>query len=282
MAEQSFSLGDVQLSVAALSDTGLKRAVNEDSVLVHPPVFAVADGMGGYEAGDRASAAVVDAFRSRVLPGEFGSVDAVREALVEAARSVAVVAGSTSRGAGSTVAGVVAVLHEGVPHWLVFNVGDSRVYRHVGTELEQLTVDHSLGQELIERGELLPEDLATFPSRNVITRAIGAADSSADSWLLPITSGERLLICSDGLSGEVGDDSIRAALTLGGRPWSVAETLVARANRNGGRDNISVVIVDVVSGGETVSAEFTTGEFGVVGAMEDSAVECTTRPVGGR
>ena len=143
-AALAVAVGDVRLSVAELTDTGRKREVNEDSVLVSSPVFLVADGMGGYEAGDRASAAVVDAFRAIAGTG-FGTLAGIRDALVAADAGVAIVAASTKRGAGSTVAGAVLIEHEGEPHWLVFNVGDSRVYRHYGSDLEQLTIDHSLG-----------------------------------------------------------------------------------------------------------------------------------------
>ena len=238
-----------QLAVAAATDPGMRRKVNEDAYLAEAPVFLVADGMGGYEAGDRASAAVVAAFRGRLLGADFATLDDVRDALFDADDRVAEVASGTTRGAGSTVAGLALVQHDGAPYWLVFNVGDSRVYRHVGTELGQLTIDHSLGQELIERGELRREDLNAFPGRNVITRAIGAADSMADSWLLPVVAGERLLICSDGLHSEVDDEDIRAVLTMNGRPESAAQALIARANEHGGRDNISVIVLDVVGGG---------------------------------
>lgn len=259
--------GTVHLAVAAVTDPGLKRTINEDAYLAEAPVFIVADGMGGYEAGDRASAAVVEAFRGRLLGREFAELEDVRDALLAADDEVAAVAAGTSRGAGSTVAGMALVRYDGAPHWLVFNVGDSRVYRQVGSSLDQLTTDHSLGQELIERGELRREDLATFPDRNVITRAIGAADSMADSWLLPVVNGERLLVCSDGLHSEVDDESIRAELTMNGRPETAARALVARAKQNGGRDNISVIVLDVVAGGGDAAIDVTTG--GATGGLVD-------------
>ncbi|WP_224763579.1 PP2C family serine/threonine-protein phosphatase [Salinibacterium sp. ZJ70] len=253
------TLRGIRLNVAALTDVGLKRAANEDSYLAEGPSFLVADGMGGYESGDRASAAVVSAFRERFSASDWGDFTGVNAALIDADDRVAVVAAGTTRGAGSTASGVVMVDHGGIAYWLVFNVGDSRVYRHHGSELEQLTIDHSLGQELVDRGELAASDLATFPSKNIITRAIGAADSLADSWLVPVVNGERLLICSDGLHGEVDDESIRAALTMNGQPEAAAQVLVDRAKANGGRDNITVVIVDVVAGGSDIPSDFTTG-----------------------
>ncbi len=272
--------GGVVLAVASVTDPGLKRQVNEDSLFAASPVFLVADGMGGYEAGDLASAAVVDAFRPMAGEG-FAELAGIRGALIAASAGVAAVAGDTKRGAGSTVTGVVIVEHEGLPHWLVFNVGDSRVYRHFGSELEQLTVDHSLGQELVDKGELKREDMQSFSERNVITRAIGAADSTADSWLMPVVNGERLLICSDGLHSELPDEGIRATLTMSGKPESAAATLVQRAKDAGGKDNISVIVIDVISGGSLLVGEFTTGAGAVAGDLSDPELEGTTIPVRG-
>jgi len=274
------SASSVVLNVASLTDTGLKRAANEDSILAASPVFLVADGMGGHEAGDRASAAVVAAFEP--LGGTEVAVDDVRRALTRAAAVVEDIAAAHKQGAGSTVSGVALVEHEGVAHWLVFNVGDSRVYRHHGNELVQLTIDHSLGQELVDAGELRAEDLPTFAQRNIITRAIGAADSAADSWLLPVIDGERLLLCSDGLSGEVSDEAIRATLTMCGRPETAASALVRRALQAGGRDNVSVVVIDVVSGGVRAGREDDTAGRMAVSVGTDSMLEGTTIPVRAR
>ncbi|WP_350347822.1 protein phosphatase 2C domain-containing protein [Agromyces sp. G08B096] len=268
----------VTLAVGARTDTGRKRAGNEDSYLAVAPAFVVADGMGGHDAGDRASVAVVAAFRSKVPEGPRTSIDAVRTALALADTEVSRLAASTARGAGSTVAGVALIEHEGLPCWLVFNVGDSRVYRQLGTDLQQITVDHSLGQELVDGGSLRPDQLRDFAQRNVITRAIGAADSAADSWLLPVTTGERLLICSDGLTGEVSDEAIRATLTMTGRAESAADALVKRALDAGGRDNVTVVVIDVVAGGSPAVGEEPTGER--LGAPStESTIDATTLPV---
>ncbi|HEY1105929.1 MAG TPA: protein phosphatase 2C domain-containing protein [Agromyces sp.] len=272
----------VNLSAAAATDVGLVRRANEDAALAERPVFVVADGMGGYEAGDRASAAVVAAFREHVAGRTVATLADVRTALATASDAVAAVAATTDRGAGSTVAGIALVDDEGEPAWLVFNVGDSRVYRHHGTVLEQLTVDHSLGQELVDNGALAPEDLATFERRNVITRAIGAPDSTADSWLLPVINGERLLICSDGLTSEVSDEGIRATLTMSGRPESAAAALVQRARQAGGRDNITVVVVDVVTGGLDDQGDATTGLPRPTPTNAPEVDDETTIPVRGR
>ncbi|MFS0853086.1 PP2C family protein-serine/threonine phosphatase [Microbacterium sp. 179-I 3D4 NHS] len=274
------TLSSVVLNVASLTDTGLKRAANEDSVLAASPVFLVADGMGGHEAGDRASAAVVAAFEP-LRGAEVGVAD-VRAALDRAAAVVEGIAAEHRQGAGSTVSGVALVEHEGLPHWLVFNVGDSRVYRHLNNELVQLTVDHSLGQELVDAGEMRAEDLPGFAQRNIITRAIGAADSAADSWLLPVLDGERLLLCSDGLSGEVSDEAIRATLTMCGRPESAASALVRRALQAGGRDNVSVVVIDVVAGGLRPGRDDDTAGRLAVSVGTETMLEGTTIPVRAR
>lgn len=255
----ALTVAGVHLSVGALTDRGLHRPVNEDSFMADGPAFVVADGMGGYERGDAASAAVVAAFRERLSGDRFGEFAEVRAALLDADRRVALVAETTTRGSGSTATGAVLVSHEGEPHWLIFNVGDSRVYSHEGSELTQLTVDHSLAQELVEAGELAAEDVATFSDRGVITRAIGARDSLADGWLVPVVNGQRLLLCSDGLHGEVDDETIGAALTMNGRPESAAEVLIARANAHGGHDNITVVVIDVLSGGEAPAKDASGG-----------------------
>lgn len=237
----------IRLAIGAHTDPGLRRAVNEDAFLAAEPVFVVADGMGGHDAGDRASLAVVEAFAS--LVGRDIDASDVAAAVDDAHARVALIAQGTERGAGSTLTGVVAVRVDGGPRWVVVNIGDSRVYRLLGDRLERLTVDHSLAQEMVDDGRLRPEELATFRGRNVITRAVGHERSPADFWLTPVVDGERLLVCSDGLSGELSDEAIRACLSLGGAPAPTAANLVAQAIAAGGRDNVTAVVIDVLSGG---------------------------------
>jgi serine/threonine protein phosphatase PrpC len=243
----------VALRHAARTDVGRKRAVNEDSLLATSPVFIVADGMGGHEAGDRASAAVVQEFVH--LTGREVSFADVTAAVDRAQTMVRHIADGTERGAGSTLTGVVLVRHNGVLQWLVVNVGDSRVYRMRGQNLAQLTIDHSLAQQLVAEGRLRADEVATFAQRNVITRAVGAADSPADYWLVPVVAGDRLLVCSDGLTGELIDEAIREGLTLGGGTEQTVDLLLAHALENGGRDNISLIVVDVVTGSTASSNE---------------------------
>ncbi|MFC5337498.1 PP2C family protein-serine/threonine phosphatase [Leucobacter denitrificans] len=233
----------VQLEAAVVSDVGRKRQVNEDTALALSPAFIVADGMGGHEAGDLASQAAVAAFSERIAPGRPSTVVEVSEALDASRIAVAHVAEGRAHGAGCTFTGAVLVENEGELNWLVVNIGDSRVYLHRGAELQQVTVDHSL------RDEVGPAADGTRVPRNVITRALGSADTTADSWLLPVETGARLLICSDGLTTEIDGEELRATLTMGGRAESVAAELVRRANEAGGRDNITVVVVDILAGG---------------------------------
>jgi protein phosphatase len=248
---------DVRLAFAELSDVGRKRAVNEDSLLAERPVFIVADGMGGHEAGDRASAAVVNEFK-QLAARPTVTIDDVTRAVEGAHRAVQAVAETTTRGAGSTLTGVVLVEHEGTANWLVINIGDSRVYRMLASDLTQLTVDHSIVAQLVADGTLTPDEATTYVGRNVITRAVGAPDSPPDYWLHPVITGERILICSDGLTGELGDEVIRAGLTLGGSTQQTAESLLAQALESGGRDNVSLVIIDVIAGGRRLDDEIST------------------------
>ena len=245
----------VSLSVGASTDVGRRRSVNEDSILVEPPVFLVADGMGGYEAGDRASQAVVNAFRTVFSGRDVADLDGLRDALMDADDGVDLVAAETSRGAGSTVAGAALLELNGVPQWVIFNVGDSRVYRSWNGILQQVTRDHSLGQELHAAGQLTDDELLHFDRRNVITRAIGASNSDADSWITPVVDHERLLLCSDGLTSEVDDGEVAAILGSHEGSEECAAALVAAANAAGGKDNISVIVIDVHSGGAVAPVE---------------------------
>ncbi|UOQ57665.1 protein phosphatase 2C domain-containing protein [Leucobacter allii] len=257
-----------ELSFAVRSDVGRRREVNEDAALAAFPCFLVADGMGGHEAGDEASAAAIAAFTEAVEPGRPATVKEALAAIDAARHAVDLVAASKDRGAGCTLTGAVLVQHQDELCWLVVNVGDSRVYLHRGAELHQITVDHSLRDELIAGGEW---DESRLPGRNVISRALGSVDSTPDTWLLPVEDGARLLICSDGLTTEVGDDQLRAALTMGGRAEAVVDELVLRANDAGGRDNVTVLVVDVLSGGRPWHVGSGTGSA----TLDDSTLTAT-------
>lgn len=225
------------------------RSVNEDAALAHPPVFAVADGMGGHARGDMASRCAVDALRevARRAAAPLTAAD-VTAALTRAAEQIqatmATEAGADAV-AGTTVAGAVRTEHGGEPAWLVLNVGDSRVYRLRGTTFEQVSVDHSLVQEMVDAGTLDPAAARTHPRRNIITRAVGTdREVEPDFFMLPAHPGDRLLLCTDGLVGELEDHEIAGVLFATANPAEAAAALVARAVAAGAEDNVTVVVVD--------------------------------------
>lgn len=235
------------VSAGSSTHTGLRRTLNEDALLASSPIFVVADGMGGHEAGERASAAVVSEF-GRYVGRQSLELDDVLDVLSRSRQAVDLLSVSATSRAGTTLSGVVLADVDGMGYWLSFNIGDSRTYRLADGELEQISVDHSVVQELIETGELSLADAASDHRRNIITRAIGAGSTGdADFWMFPAELGDRMLICSDGLSSEVPDAQIREILTTETDPQRAAAALVDEAVNAGGRDNITVVVVDAVT-----------------------------------
>ena len=224
------------------TSTGRVRQVNEDSYLAMPPLYAVADGMGGHGAGDVASALAIDALMACASLRSL-SVALVLAALDGANRTI--MERDEGDGMGTTVTGLASLETAGGDHLMVFNIGDSRVYRLTNDRLEQVTVDHSEVQELVLSGVLTREQARTHPRRNIVTRALGSDPAPvADHWLLPAIAGDRYLLCSDGLFSELTDESIHALVTAGD-PQQAATALVAAANDAGGHDNITVVVVDI-------------------------------------
>jgi PPM family protein phosphatase len=246
----------VALSWAALSDKGYRRAVNEDSLVARSPIFAVADGMGGHTAGDFASAAVVTRLAEQLGPDYVGA-DSLNTALRAAVEDMGRGVGQTDLGTGTTVTGVALTLVDGAPAWLVFNIGDSRVYQLVDGVLTQLTVDHSVVQELMDAGAITAAEAEVHPHSNVITRAVGFnEDPVPDYWTLPLIAGARLLICSDGLTKELTEHGIRHFLSEGATALDAAGGLMDAALGNGGRDNVTVIVVDVLdSGGPPMASD---------------------------
>lgn len=236
----------VTLTWAALSDRGRRRAGNEDSYVVAPPLFAVADGMGGHSAGDLASAAVVERLAEAVT-GDFGTITQLEQGLAAATEDIIEIAGDSELGVGTTVTGAVLVLIDDDPYFSVFNVGDSRVYAFERNELVQVTTDHSVVQELVDAGALSKDEAEHHPDSNIITRAVGFGTIPiADYRIVPVRPGVRLLICSDGLTKEVGEERLRLHLAAGMSAAETASALVDAALAAGGRDNVTTVIVDVV------------------------------------
>ena len=227
---------------------GYVRELNEDSALTSHPVFLVADGMGGHEAGDVASLIVVNRFRS--LTGRpWLDVAALHAAAEAADAQIRELPSASGARPGTTVSGVGLSEQGGTPCWLVFNIGDSRTYRMSERGLEQISVDHSQVQELIDTGRISVEDAGASAARNVITRAFGVGESwppVLDKWLLVASPRDRMLICSDGLTDAVPDDAIGRALQHIAEPGAAASQLVKLALEAGGRDNITCVIVDAV------------------------------------
>jgi serine/threonine protein phosphatase PrpC len=227
----------------AKSDTGRKRRRNEDSYVCEPPLFAVADGMGGAQAGEVASRLAAGTLREASSDGT--PEERVVALIQEANRRVYQEAGedATRRGMGTTVTAALALDDRIV----IGHVGDSRAYRIRGGELEQLTEDHSLVAELVRSGKLSPEEAENHPQRSVITRALGTdPDVDVDVFATDTESGDVYMLCSDGLSGMVDDEAILQLVERNRADLdAAAQALVGAANRGGGEDNITVVLFEI-------------------------------------
>jgi serine/threonine protein phosphatase PrpC len=245
----------VELHYGAATDVGQVREVNEDSYLAAPPLFVVADGMGGHEGGDVASRIVVEEFARLAEDGydpRRGS-QAVADTLTACHDRITEYAGEQSRRtgrdfqAGTTAVVALLVEDDEAPKWLLANLGDSRIYRFVDGELEQVSVDHSLVQELVDEGSITREEMGTHPARHVVTRALGGPDrADADYFLLPLPRAERILLCSDGITEMIDDEAVATIVGEAVDPRDAADRLVAEAVRAGGRDNATAVVVDVM------------------------------------
>ncbi len=226
--------------IAKVTDTGRKRRRNEDAYVVQPPLFAVADGMGGAQAGEVASR-LAKAALEETDPGALSGPERVTSLIQEANRRVheRSNADPATSGMGTTMT-VALVEGSGVT---IGHVGDSRAYLVRDGRLEQLTEDHSLVNELLKSGKLSPEEAETHPQRSVITRAVGTdPDVDVDSFIVDAQDGDVFLICSDGLTDMVGDDAILGLVEKNRRDLDrAARELVSAANRGGGEDNITVV-----------------------------------------
>ena len=229
----------------AMTDTGRKRRHNEDAYVVDPPIFAIADGMGGAKAGEVAAALAADALRET---GDGGSgEEAVVTLIQEANRRVYQRATEDAAASGMGTTMTVALLENGRVR--IGHVGDSRAYLIRDGELSQLTDDHSLVGELVRSGKLAPEDAETHPQRSVITRVLGTdPDVDVDTVTVETRSGDLFLLCSDGLYSMVGNDRILELVERNRRDLdAAAKALVAAANKGGGDDNITVVAFEIAS-----------------------------------
>ncbi len=253
---EELALGEltVRLRHAGRSDVGAVRAGNEDSFLAAAPFWIVADGMGGHARGDLASQAAVETF-ARARSADVADRATTPRAVIDAVRDANAAVRELRRGVicGTTLTGVAIVEVEGAgPHWMTFNVGDSRTYCWDGRRLEQQSVDHSAVQELVDAGVISAAEAAGHPQRNVVTRALGAeTEVEPDVWLVPLRGRQTFLLCSDGLTKELDDEEIARIIVFHDQQAAsspdgptLAERLVGAAIASGGRDNVTVVVVE--------------------------------------
>lgn len=233
--------------VAAKTDVGRVRKGNEDSYLVRDPLFAVADGMGGHIAGDVASATAVEMIAERAgeeMPDTTAELAAIvrgaNAAIWEKAQS-----DPSLKGMGTTC--TLALLKDHELH--IAHVGDSRAYLYRGSELSQVTEDHTLVSRMVREGRLQPEEAERHPQRSIITRALGVdAEVEVDELSVAIEEGDRFLLCSDGLTSMIGFNDLLEVLSTQGDPEAAADELVNRALEAGGEDNVTVVLIDLTDG----------------------------------
>ena len=245
------------LVIGASTDTGNLRGQNEDAHVAEQNLFAVADGMGGHNAGEVASAMAIEHLRGVALTG-VPSAEAFAQVVRDLNSAIYASATSTTdqRGMGTTLtAAALLASTENVDQpsqMVIANVGDSRTYLLRTGELRQLSVDHSYVQELVTEGLLTAEEAHTHPRRNIVTRALGIdSQVSVDTWTIPMFDGDRFMLCSDGLVDEVPLAEITELMQEHSAPQQIAERLVAAAKRYGGRDNITVIVIDVKLNVET-------------------------------
>lgn len=234
--------------VGSATDVGRVRSNNQDSFLVREgDLFAVADGMGGHQGGEVASALALQILgQAHDEPSTSTLVRAVRSAN----QAVFDKAGADPdlKGMGTTLTALADVDTREGRRLGIVNVGDSRLYRLRNDRIEQLTEDHSLVASLVRQGRITAEEAENHPQRNILTRALGIDEAVAvDSWEVEPVAGDRFLICSDGLFNEVDENRIVATLRRFEDPGDAARELVRLANDGGGRDNITAVVVDVVA-----------------------------------
>ncbi|GAB2516902.1 hypothetical protein GCM10027064_13220 [Microbacterium petrolearium] len=240
----------VLLTWAGTTHRGRKREANQDAILMSCPLFVVADGMGGHIGGEIASARTVARLGDMAGAGEV-TTGGIESALDAAVRDIADHPETTDDGTGTTVTGLYLDADAEQPSWVVLNIGDSRVYLMRDEALVQVTTDHSLVQELVQAGRLSPEEAESHPYGNVITRAVGPTESVVPDYVrVDVVDGDRFVVCSDGLTKELTDYGILHFLRENADPAAAVEAMLAAALENGGRDNVSIVIVDVaIEGG---------------------------------
>ena len=240
------------LKAFSLTDVGRKRQLNEDYVCARTEevgnlsnFFIVADGMGGHKAGDRASKETVEMMLEKISTvKETDPKVILQEALNVANRKVFLDASASEdlEGRGTTV--VAATILDG--KLLAMNVGDSRLYLISDGEIRQITMDHSLVEEMVRKGILAKEKARNHPKKNIITRAVGVAPTvEPDFFEVDLKAGDRILMCSDGLSNMLEDEELQKIVDSVGSLEDKAKFLVDAANVNGGKDNVSVILIEI-------------------------------------
>lgn len=246
-APRASSLARVRFNATAITDNGLRRPENEDAYLVdvEKGLFCVADGMGGHAAGEVASRMAVDVLAREMARPDAGALDArLRGAVVAANRAVLEAAerDPALAGMGTTLTALALALDDG--GFTIAHVGDSRAYLLRHGELRQLTTDHTWVQQQVDAGLLSPRDARRHPLSSMLTRAVGiAADPEVDIIRGDLEPGDLLLLCSDGLTGMVEDDELAYILARDLPLDDAARELADAANRNGGADNITAVLI---------------------------------------
>jgi PPM family protein phosphatase len=230
----------MRIEAGVATDIGKVREANEDSYLARSPLFAVADGMGGHRGGEVASQLALEVIEELSAGGEGTLGEQVRQAnkaVFERSQ-----ADSKVTGMGTTL--TVALVEGGAVK--LAHVGDSRAYLLRAGSFRQLTDDHTLVAKMVKTGEITAEEAEIHPHRNVLTRALGTEPSvKVDEKEVPLMAGDRLLLCSDGLTSMLTEEQIQAILGSAGQPQDAANRLVRAANRAGGVDNVTVVVLDV-------------------------------------
>lgn len=278
----NFTKPNMPRSFAARSDVGSVREHNEDSYLVKTPLFVVADGMGGHEAGEVASNIAVTTMEAHAPKST--SPEALANAVIKANEAVLRGAkdGTGKPGMGTTL--TAAFVFEGEAN--IAQVGDSRAYLLHDGKLQRITRDHSLVADLIEQGRLTEAEARFHPQRSVITRALGSdPNMQPDLYTLHVEEGDRLLLCSDGLCSMIADDDIEELLLDNPVPARACDALVEEAILAGGLDNVTVIVIDPLGDPPSDEDEVTYFEERIVGASEDddeeeeeSAPEPSTAP----
>jgi protein phosphatase len=259
---------------AYATDTGRQRSANEDSVFVRTPLFVIADGMGGAQAGEVASKASVESFERGLPEGPPERV--LRETIEGANRTIHALARQDPGLAGMGTTTTAAILDERAEEVAIGHVGDSRAYRLRRGKLERLTRDHSLVEEMRRKGQLTEAQAEDHPQRSIITRALGPEpEVEVDLQTVPAQAGDVFLICSDGLTTMLDDDHVERLLTRATSMASAVRALVDEANRAGGRDNISVIAFKVGDAAEPSTASAAEGATLIGESAEDAGLTAT-------